>query len=907
MDYPFVPSHANPQTHSNAAINISNHRSLSPSSSSTFGSLFAPNLSPPPSHSDQPLNVQTRRLQLRNAGFRGTLLQAAPIREANPQFETWGGVPGSVGADENKEDNCGTGISYDSYQPEINRRTSPQKRRSSSILREISTSNRRRESNSSSSSTGSIFKGSPSRAAQSTFPFPSLRNSPEPQPSHSDWETAEEMGEGVQSIRGSFSRKSSLASLERIKRLSGKGRDGRRDTSAYIEHLENQLAASMHDSEMPDSSVYLARYKALSAEHRALKQELVEWEERFEARVEEETFAMLQKDSQSKSKLRALERELETKDNRIRELEWEVEMDAHKLRSLEAIKSTNRSLERRVDVLTGLLAQSPTRADLDTAIPISAESPGGEGSHRTPRPKSMFTKIPLSPVRQPIIQPLTIPEPNSMPLSSTEYPKAAEAPDDDKATETSDESLVANDCDLQTGATDAVAFPEFPSTDSGIGDSCSPPSTRAPGSQRDSFISHSAHSSISTTAFPLSPDFQSKLRYRQRKMRRFPSGSCSLKPFVLPVASAVLAPPYLPSSPIQTIRDSRRYSTAHSRSSSNFDDSFLYTEELQYKRRDTLNSLEGNTRKYQSFEEAMAGHDLSEVPDEEETFVAALDVDLADPGTNLRKVFDLPRTESDIDIEPCKRDISRRYGDLIQHNTDTVIIRGRNQGLYRDVSSRIHSGNWPRAANSNRGSSSDKKGEESWLQRFNISRFLASSRCIARYIFSNSWHSNWKRLGSISWWFLGIVLGPQIRNNCFERFAYKAISEPGVRLSPETSPLGHPGSPSFTMSSSRGTRLSTHESALSSKARSYSSASHTVGSKPSESAFAQFARNPANTVQLWVRFSVTLVLAIGFAVKDGPASLMCECPLEHATNLPEPSTRGKSSQIDYDSPYLSPE
>ncbi|KMU89081.1 hypothetical protein CIHG_06883 [Coccidioides immitis H538.4] len=99
---------------------------------------------------------------------------------------------------------------------------------------------------------------------------------------------------------------------------------------------------------------------------------------------------MVDRESQLRSKVRALERELETKDNKIRELEWEAEMDHQRLRSLEAVNSTNRSLERRVDVLTELLAQSPSKSEQDarTNIGLGSIPPDDEPSATTKFPSS---------------------------------------------------------------------------------------------------------------------------------------------------------------------------------------------------------------------------------------------------------------------------------------------------------------------------------------------------------------------------------------------------------------------------------------------------------------------------------------------------------------------------------------
>ncbi|KAK2837013.1 hypothetical protein FQN49_006497 [Arthroderma sp. PD_2] len=780
----------------------------------------SPSLSPSP-----PFNTQNRRLQLRNARFRGALLASASAsapssRQVSPpqsQIETWRSALGGIeDEDEDKEndyDHVGStrGAGYEGYHTTAN--TSTSRTRRSSILRELGNSTQRRRGHTPRVSVSSIFQTQPeSPPGSASFGRPKVNlQEPEPEPEPElDWE---EKMHSRRKASVSSQKSSTFTSLDRLKRPKGRNREGRRDTSQYIEHLENQLAATLQDAELADANAHAARYKALNTEYRILKQEVTEWEEKFEARMQDEEAVMAEREAQLKMRIRSLEREVETKENKIREHEWEIEKDSQNLRTLEAVSATNRSLERRVDVLTELLAQSPTRVELPpqpaTTVVDGSSVSIGEGMCRTPRPKSMFTKIPLSPVRQPLFQPTSEP----------------------------DASSFMDPCKRNGSEEDGRAFDLASVVDSGF-DSCSGPSH----SQRTSLLSNQSlygagvgPESGSVTSFPLSPELQlqGKLRYRNRKMRRFPSGCCTLKPLVLPTASAALSP-YAPpvtssSSPgsIQQQRLARYFSTLrYSRAGSGYGEP-LYDDvmdgddadaDADAARIDALDSLEGNAVHYQSFEEAMAGHDLSmdDMDDPEGAFAAKS----LSPGS-----------------------------DMISYEGGTV-RRRRNRS--RQISTlRIDTGSVKRTI------SARLNPPPSWIEKLHdyIPQLLANARTLTYRILSNAWHSNWRRLGSLSWWFLGLLLGTHTRNQLFRRSALRNARCHG---SPKEEGIEEVSTP-------------------------------TSFSHQSSSNSAQLLPGCPPAMQEWLKFSVTLVLAIGLAVRDGPGTLMCPCP------LPEEDT---SSNID---------
>ncbi|KAM5463366.1 hypothetical protein MauCBS54593_007574 [Microsporum audouinii] len=762
----------------------------------------SPSLSPSP-----PFNTQNRRLQLRNARFRGALLASASAsasapssRQVSPpqsQIETWRSALDEIEY-EDKEGAYERGTGYERFHTTTSR---PHTRRSS-ILRELGNSTQRRRSHTPRVPVTSIFQtqpDSPPWSASFGRPKASIDDQGhEPEPDVG-WE------EKMQSTRKASISSQKSGTLPSIRLPKGRNREGRRDASQYIEHLENQLAATLQDAELADAKTHAARYKALNTEYRILKQELAEWEEKFEARVQDGEAAMAEREAQLKIRIRALEREVEAKESKIKELEWEVEKESQNRRTLEAITATNRSLERRVDVLTELLAQSPTRTELPQPPPITvadgSSMGNGENMCRTPRPKSMFTKIPLSPVRQPLFQPTSEPSASS-----------------------------ADPCKRTAGDEDSRAF-ELAS-DSGF-DSCSGPSH----SQRTSLLSNqSLHGAAagpgSATSLPLSPELQlqGKLQYRKRKMRRFPSGCCTLKPLVLPTASAALspyAPPVNPSSSpgsIQQQRLARYFSTLrYSRAGPGYDES-LYDDETDgddtdtdAARIDALASLEGNTVHYQSFEEAMAGHDLS-LDDMDELGHSSFAAKSLSPGSEMAGY------------------------------EGGTIRRRRNRS--RKISAlRIDTRPVERIVSY----SARPDASPSLLEKLHlyIPQLLANARTLACRILSNAWHSNWHRLGGLSWWFLGLLLGTHTRNQWFRHSTLRNTKCLGGFRESETEEPSTPAS---------------------------------VNHRPGPATQALSRCTPA--IQEWLKFSVTLVLAIGLAVRDGPGTLMCPCsPPEDDTRL----------------------
>lgn len=832
----------------------------------------SPCTSPTPRLQEGPFSRQNRRLQLRNAGFRGGLLPNP--RPISPQLAVWKSPSGS-NRDDNKE-NDDSAESGGEAQDNLNKRPHASRRKQTGVLQELHNSTQRRKPRAQRPLASTFFQelqySSPTAAdTASESPF-------------NDYRPKTTLLEPFSPETTMRSRDpSSLASrvpssgLNRTKHAPTSVRTVSHGTSRYIEHLETQLAASLdctNSGNSPVSNAYASKFKALSAEHRLLKQELAEWEERFENRVQEEIHVMIGRESQLRTKIRTLERELETKSSKIRELEWETEMDRQRLRSLESVNSTNRSLEKRVDVLTGLLAQSPSKSDHE----LESISSDLEATHRTPRPKSMFSRLPLSPVRRPTFQPLPNPEPGSQledEVSRNEIPEL--------------------DISYQE-AEEGRPVSEIMSLDSGLGGSCSSPSTRLQGSQRSSMISQSSGSSIWGTSFPLPLE----IPRRHKSMRRFPSGSCTLKPLVLPITSSLLSPssPSCHSGYIEYSSHARSYSTNEWHSPSNF----------AQVHEDTLDALEGNTSHYQSFEEAISGHKLSDIADmsgEEDS----LDQEFGSspfPNGHLHPpdFFNTPSHTSFAHREPSKSPCPQGAASESRHpamladsvhtesyhngkpfinfgqscNLEITPLGGRHYATVEPFSELAVKDTFSCATDWFRG-------------------VLSRSMILAKRILFNSWHSNWKRIGRFPWWILGLILGVPRRDHWLKQFARPEIVGhlPLYQCTPEMTALKSVDDPvegeTGPIPCRATTRLSIQEMKKQSQPMScalQNCEQTSQSSVPSQPSFG-----------LWAKFSLAIALVIGLAIKDGPASLMCPCSIEtgpDTTNCQVTAAQGPESQ-----------
>lgn len=161
------------------------------------------------------------------------------------------------------------------------------------------------------------------------------------------------------------------------------------ETAKYIEHLEAELASAQTQlSSMTSPTVMQARslkMRALNAETRALQQQLVQWETRFHERVQEETEQRVKIEAGLRQRIRTLETESEEYSQKVQELQGQLRWNST---SLNATETANIELERRIEVITEILA-SPKKAEQEVPVVSNAEK-------RHSRQRSMLPRFPTT-------------------------------------------------------------------------------------------------------------------------------------------------------------------------------------------------------------------------------------------------------------------------------------------------------------------------------------------------------------------------------------------------------------------------------------------------------------------------------------------------------------------------------
>jgi hypothetical protein len=486
-----------------------------------------------PASQDEDLSQQSRRLQLRNIGFRGPVL---PFRRISPLY----------------------GASIEAFRPVSNENSPASARKRSlygeelpfspvNILQEIHNSTRKKRAASrpvipaifddnagngevsDDASPTSWYKGGSNDCSPAVTPVNMMK-----------------LREGSLNQRTPPPLSSPLAkhvkgqSLNRLDLCSAST-----EASKYIEHLESQLASANAQLISPTTSKKrAAKLRVLTTENRNLRHEIKDWEKEFDARLQEEKDRRYEIDMEFRSRIRALEDDMELKDARIAELEWELGGMRVKVRDAEGLEEANVSLEKRIDVLTSLLVQSPTTLEAQSTT-TSPNKGNRDPLKRTPRPRSMVPRMPSSygDVRPSLgtVSESTFWHSKSYGPSSS----IAETPETHNETILDDRVFQSPTFDEGMRSPDCVRH----SRRSSFFDSRSRASTfyrSAPSSaSRPNSIRSSGSFGPSSWGLPFPDESVPKSPNRQRKMRRFPSGSSTLRPLILPTAAAV---PSLPAS-----------------------------------------------------------------------------------------------------------------------------------------------------------------------------------------------------------------------------------------------------------------------------------------------------------------------------------------------------------------------
>ena len=328
------------------------------------------------------------------------------------------------------------------------------------------------------------------------------------------------------------------------------------EQSRYIEHLESQLVSAQAKIDTLTSpktnKVRSAKLRSLTVENRNLRNENSGWAKRAEEMVQEERSRCTGLEMELKARLEALEDNMEIKDARIGEFEWELESMRVQVRDAEGLEAANVVLEKKIDMLSNLLVHSPNKLDTSptklesrsTTTSPNKFSGQFSPSRRTPRPRSMMPKMPASPgarLSLASVSETAFWDSRSRSASIVATPEGSSpfgSNDEQPRSPISDDGMMSPDSSKR--------FSSFGSLD----DRSNSTSYRTGAMSSSRPTSFMSTSSLGAPCWgvPNLPDGEARLSNRQRKMRRFPSGSNTLKPLILPTATGA---PSLPvSAPI---------------------------------------------------------------------------------------------------------------------------------------------------------------------------------------------------------------------------------------------------------------------------------------------------------------------------------------------------------------------
>ncbi|KAK5131364.1 hypothetical protein LTR08_000967 [Meristemomyces frigidus] len=336
-------------------------------------------LQPPKPLSGPGTSRQTRRLQLRNAGFRGP---AVPSRKVTPKSlssssasAAWSAVSGLMSGSD--AENCSpSGARAGSVHV-------AKSRRASGVLQEIGVAKPKRQAQ----ARGRVMSGrvfAPDVHVQ-------VQAATGGQECGGDEVRAGLYGEAPHSPPATKALGTLKArSLKTRAKMNQKRRSVSGEARLYIDHLESELAAAQTQLAAVNSPTVTReqshRMRTLNAETRQLHADLAEWETKYDRRVQDVVDEHCDIEASLRLQLRKLEQSAEATNYRLEELRSEL-ATAH--RNTEAAEAANVNLEKRLEMLSELLAMSPTKIDLHAASPARHR-----GRHQ--RQKSTLPRFPTA-------------------------------------------------------------------------------------------------------------------------------------------------------------------------------------------------------------------------------------------------------------------------------------------------------------------------------------------------------------------------------------------------------------------------------------------------------------------------------------------------------------------------------
>ncbi|KAK5057539.1 hypothetical protein LTR84_011539 [Exophiala bonariae] len=307
------------------------------------------------------------------------------------------------------------------------------------------------------------------------------------------------------------------------------------NSEEYIQHIENELQMVKDAMYSPNTHLpWKEKLKKARQENEQLKKELEVQQSSFELELRNTVERLTENELRLKRKVRDLEESAEQKNATIKELEFnreESRLDQGAVDALRAridkleeermsLEVTNRGMTKRNEVLTQLLALSPTKSQHGIELPTPRRRNG--------RPMSLIIpRMPSSPVQ---FTPLSRPQSIVMSPGNTEP---------GYFTRYNLSSPVISSPGFHR-PTYSETNDDIRSIDSGLGESCVQ-STNPAASRRSTLASHVSSSPELPPSFHPPHDSRPPLHVRQpskRRPRKFIPGSTQLKPLLLPTFTA---------------------------------------------------------------------------------------------------------------------------------------------------------------------------------------------------------------------------------------------------------------------------------------------------------------------------------------------------------------------------------
>ncbi|KIV96803.1 hypothetical protein PV10_00620 [Exophiala mesophila] len=306
------------------------------------------------------------------------------------------------------------------------------------------------------------------------------------------------------------------------------------NSEEYIQHIENELQLAKEALYSPKSHLaWSEKLKKAKEENEQLKKELDNTKRSFEYELRETVERLTANELGLKRKIRDLEEDIDHKQNIIHALEYEHHEKRLDMATLETLKAriekleeerislelANNDMTKRNEVLTQLLALSPTKAHHSVDLPTPRT--------KSARPMSMIIpRVPSSPLdRTPLSRPQSV-------LISPSHQST------DYFARYASSSPLASSPDVQRPVNDP-SNDDVQSLDSGLGESCANPPTNA--TSRRSTIASNVSSSPDLPSSRHAHGERPNPLLRQpsrRRARKFMPGSTQLKPLLLPAFTA---------------------------------------------------------------------------------------------------------------------------------------------------------------------------------------------------------------------------------------------------------------------------------------------------------------------------------------------------------------------------------